>query len=873
MGSLLLDFRIKIYLSTKIDIIPEGITSCDPIVLIITRHSGIFRSSFPNRSVNFTRVVVCFLVSRPLLLFTCFVISGIILSGYLDISPGLLLLLMCIAFCAAVISYLYWRRASGIVLILLFFLIGVFYGIISFNQVNPDIFRYAGHWVTLEGVVCSEPDLRPDKVIYKLDLTGIEIGEEKSHLKARVLVQAPKSDKVYCFGDLLRVHGVLDRPDEPGNPGEFDYRSYLARQGIGVILRAPGSEDFVLLGVRGNWFMRQLLLLKKKIIAIQQQTLPADKAALVNGIVFGVQGQIPDKLWKTFSQTGIVHILSVSGMHVGLVLAGAIAFTELLGIPGIPGTLLVSLLVILYSLFCGMGPAVTRSALMSLMFLWSHRLGRKQDWPTTLSLAALIILLWKPAAIYDVGFQLSFSATWGILYLGPVISELLKKYTGWPAWIQTTIWVSLAAQLATLPLVALYYNIFSPVSLLANILAVPLTTVILALGVCSGILGLFSVFLAGLINACTSVVLDVFTAIVSLLNNLPGSFISVPSPPLIIIPVWFAILFFSERILNKKSASTTVRFLSEKRYAIILAAVLVAAVFFFKAPSEKQLVIHMIDVGQGESILIQFPAGKNMLVDTGGWSGEFVTGEGAGDKVVLPYLQRLGVHRLDVLLLTHPHEDHAGGAAAVIKGIPAALVIVSSAAQKAGALSGVSTEEDSYARLLEGFRKKGINIQAVKEGDRLLLDRDVEIKVLSPSSTRTYQVDDENNSSVVLMIRYGWQKFLLTGDIGVEDQQSLLESGIDLRADVLKIPHHGSKLLRSFVERVHPSLALISVGNHNRFFLPKPETVKLLNDLTIPVYRTDKGGAIILSTNGVKIRVKKGRGTNARQIRNPARKA
>ncbi|HAU32562.1 MAG TPA: DNA internalization-related competence protein ComEC/Rec2 [Desulfotomaculum sp.] len=803
-----------------------------------------------------------FLASRPLLIFTCLVISGIVLSVYLNIPPGFLLPLLCIVFFAAVIGYLFSWRVSGIALILLFFLIGVFYGAISNNQVNPDLFRYTGHWVTLEGVVCSEPDLRQDKVIYKLDLIKIKTGDEQSHLKARVLVQAPKPDKVYCFGDLLRVHGLLVRPDEPGNPGEFNYRFYLARQGIGVILRAPGSEDFVLLGVKGNPFMRQLLLLKKKIIMVQQQTLPADKAALVNGIVFGTQGQIPEKMWEVFSQTGIVHILSVSGMHVGLVLAGAIALAKLLNITGLPGTLLISLLVILYSLFCGMGPAVSRSALMALMFLWSHRLGRKQDWPTTLSLAALIILLWKPMAIYDVGFQLSFSATWGILYLGPVISELLKKYTGWPVWIQTTIWVSLAAQLATLPLVALYYNIISPVSLLANILAVPLTTVILALGVCSGILGLFSVFSAGLINACTSAVLDVFTAIVSLLNNLPGSFISVPSPPLIIIPVWFIVLFFSARIFNKKNASITIRFLFEKRNALVITVVIaVTAILFFKAPSEKQLVMHMIDVGQGESILIQFPAGKNMLVDTGGWNGELVTGAGAGDKVVVPYLQRLGIHRLDALLLTHSHEDHTGGAAAVVKSIPVALIIVSSAAQKTDLPSGASSEEDPYSRLLEGFQKKGVNLRAVKEGDRLMLDPDVEIKVLGPYLRRAYLTDDENNSSVVLMIRYGRQKFLLTGDISVEAQEGLLKSGADLRADILKIPHHGSKLIRSFVERVHPSFALISVGNRNRFFLPKPETVKLLKDLTIPVYRTDKDGAIILYANGSTIRVKTGRGT------------
>jgi len=814
------------------------------------------------------------LTPRPLVGLTFTFALGIILAANLNFNLELWVFFLGagILIIIALAGYFLAWRDNRRVIFLLFLILGFIYTRLSLAEINPDFLAYAGHWVTIRGVVSQEADVRADRIYYYLDARQITLGPQKQNIKGKVLVRVPVPAPVYGYGDLLTVHGVFIQPEEPGNPGQFNYRAYLARKNINTVLIVNDPKNVKHLGKeKSNPFMYAVLTVKEKLVKVNQKTLPLDQAALVNGIVFGTQGQIERETWDLFSQTGIVHILSVSGLHVGLVVAGILALLKVLRLAPVYTAPVTTVILLFYALLCGLGPAVTRATFMALLFLWAYHLNRAYDWPNTLAVAAFISLLWRPLSLYDLGFQLSFVATWGILYLGPLLNQFLNRFSAWPKGIRDTIWVTIAAQLGTLPLIIWYYNLFQPVSLLANIMAAPLTGLILALGTSASFLGLISLPLAGLINVSTSFVIEVFTGLVSFLRLIPGGIIYMATPPWYLVLAWYPLLFGVVNILSHKRKEE----IKEKRKAIlkvknkkiiylagfIFILVILSSALLSAKNKDKELTVHFIDVGQGDSILIQTPQGKNMLLDTGGWREEFIRGEGAGNKVVVPYLRRLGVRKIDVLALTHPHEDHAGGAKAVLENFPVKLMVISPIGLEPnkGATKLIPPE---YRQLLNRAIQKKIPLKVAKAGAFLPLDPALTIKILNPplpplKDTRS----DLNNASLVISLSYGKQRFLFTGDIELEAQKWLLEhKRADIKAQVLKVPHHGSRYLEAdFLKAVNPKIAVISVGARNNFGHPDQATLDLLARRKIFIYRTDLDGALILTTDGTNIWLKTGR--------------
>lgn len=789
--------------------------------------------------------------ARPLVFLTIAFAVGIAAFNMLGPSAEEVLALCGALFLLALLGYLRRWPCTFYVSLFLFAALGLFSAALASQKLNPAVLEYDGHWVTVEGTVVREADVRPDRVYYWLETERLICGEKVRELRASVLVRAPVKEPVYSYGDRLSVHGLIIKPKEPGNPGEFDYRAYLARRGVGAMMLVREPSAIQKLGVGGNSTRRALLKLKERLLTANQLTLPPEKAALVNGIVFGVQGPIEQKTRELFSEVGVVHILSVSGLHVGLVLGGVLF---LLGLGRFPPTWTApaaSVAVVLYAVLCGLGPAVSRATLMALFLLWARHLGRPYSWPATLAASALVILACDPFSLYDVGFQLSFAATWGILSLGPVLDGWFQRF-GWvPTWLRGIFWVTLAAQLATMPLTARYYNYISLVSLLANVVAVPLSGLLLALGAAAAAGGLLLPDLAHLINVSTSLVLDVFIALASLCRSLPGAVLYLPTPPWILVAAWYLFLgLVAWSCRREKNGAAQCAF---PRGKVLLAGFVALGVFLGALALNfswgDRLEVHFIDVGQGDSIFLKTPGGKCVLVDAGS--------DVAGEKVVVPYLRRLGVRQLDVVVVTHPHEDHAGGIPAVVKAFPVGLVLISPLTTEGSA----EPIPPSYHALLAEMVARGLEVKAAAAGDVLHLDPSLEVKVLGPpqpllSGTRS----DLNNASLVLQVRYGRQVLVLAGDAEAEAQQVLLGSGEALDCTVLKVPHHGSRyLLPSFVEALHPALAVISVGSRNSFGQPANEVLELLEKLGVLVYRTDLDGAVIFTTDGNKFKVKTGR--------------
>ncbi|MFX4261635.1 DNA internalization-related competence protein ComEC/Rec2 [Pelotomaculum propionicicum] len=810
-------------------------------------------------------------MNRPVVVLAVFFTAGILIGEITALKASVAFILAAFSFAAAAAGFLLsWQKNSRLLLVL-FLLLGLALSRLWAESGETALLNYDGQRVVLTGLVVSEPDVREDKVFYLLQARELTRAGETSPVSGLVRLQLKGSKRVFAYGDILRVSGLLARPDPAGNPGLFDYRTYLERQGISLILTARGDEAARKVGSGGaNPLQGAALAVKQKLSGAATYSLAPAQAAVLNGIIFGVQGLIDRDTRQAFSETGVVHILSVSGLHVGLVLAALLGLLRLLKLPPAWTAPLATPLLLAYAMMTGLNPAVTRAAAMALLFVWAHHFGRDSDWPTTLALAAMVILVRNPLQLYHPGFQLSFAATWGILYLGPFFTSVCAKFLRVPPGATGRLAVqafavTLAAQAATVPLVAWYYNLLSPVSLIANILAVPLTGLIMAFGVMAALLGQVWLPLAALVNVSTGYVLDIFLTMVGFFRSLPGAVIYLSTPPVLLAAAWYASLFAAEKVYAGRWGEAAAQLV--KRWAPVGAALaLVLVLIWWPWHNKREMTVHFIDVGQGDSILVQAPGGRNMLIDTGGRPGEFNAGTGTGDQVVEPYLRKTGVRAIDVLVLTHPHEDHSGGAVSLVKRFPVQMVLVSHAVEEEpSATAADGGREDgvpaAYTTLLDNIEGRGIPVEIALAGDRIALDSDLKIEVLSPAESHTVRSgSDINNSSLVIKVTFGRRSFIFTGDAELDEQRELLRGEADLKADVLKVPHHGSRsLLPALLELVRPEASVISVGAHNTFGHPDQATLNILSAAGTSVYRTDQDGAVIMRTDGNNLEISRGR--------------
>lgn len=543
------------------------------------------------------------------------------------------------------------------------------------------------------------------------------------------------------------------------------------------------------------------------------------------------------------STAGATHVLCVSGLHVGFVLAGTLLAAGVLGISRRWLPVAVLPVLAFYALMTGMGPAVLRASVMIMAVLWAARLDRERDWPTALAMAAGLLLLYNPSFMFEIGFQLSFAATWGILYTGPPLNEVFIKRWSLPRWVGTPLVVTAAAQLGTLPLLMYYFNLFTPVAPLANLLLVPLVGVIMLAGFMGSAAGLIFLPAAGLINAGTGLLIDLFLWLAGLLNGIPGGTAYLATPPRPAVLLWYAGLVLVVEAARGRFQLTGLH--RPKQGAVTAAGLLLILVIFWPWSSTGgRMQVHFLDVGQGDSILVRFPGGQTMLVDAGGRPGEPEEARQVGDAVVVPYLHRLGINKLDALVVTHPHDDHAGGVPAVVDKLSVRALVLS--------------RGPGYDDLLSQLESKRVPVYRVGAGQMLRLDNRVEVLVLGPGNdAEVLRKNNLNDNSLVLRLEYGDVSFLLTGDIEEQAQRQLLGGGAELRSDVLKVPHHGSRFYEPrFYQAVSPAYAVIQVGERNRFGHPAQKAVETLVSSGARVLRTDMDGAVLFISDGRELEIR-----------------
>lgn len=707
------------------------------------------------------------------------------------------------------------------------------------NRPPPDLARYVGRHVTIEGVVDTEADPGRTTAAFRVRVERIRANEGWRKTDGGVRASLNQYAN-YLPGTRLRLEGTVE---EPPVFAEFDYRAYLARQDVVAMMLRPEVEVLSEPGA-GN-VTAQVARLRLALDRGIQRSLPEPEASLGAGIAFGRDSTLPDDVYEDFRATGLAHLVAVSGSNVSLV--AALVFIVAVPIMGRKWAMLPAAgLIAFYVVSAGMSASVVRAAIMAAVFLFGAALGRQQSALPALGAAAVLMTAWSPSAAADAGFQLSVAATAGLIVFGPWLHYALRagaRRAGLGPFIPGLVLLagalSLAATVATLPLVWVTFGRVSLVGPLANLVAEPLFVVAFTLSALTAVAGAAWPEAGWAAGLAAYYPLAFLTWFAETLGGVPLASAAVPGRSSTVAAAAYvamgAVAWPAYRHLAPAEPGGGRHRHTGMVRGIALAAVaggmaiaaLLTGVGREGGPGEMEITV--LDVGQGDAILVTTPHGRRYLVDGGPSGIELARELGA----VLPHWER----RIEGAFLTHPQEDHAGGLPAIF------------ARYRVGAAFDTGAENPTGTLREYGARAPGRKV--LGQGDSFEADG-VRFEVLWPP--RGLSTDDLNGSSLVLRITYGETAALLTGDLGVEGQQALLAT-TQLSADILKVPHHGSKTTSAaFLFAVEPSVAVIPVGAGNRYGHPAQETLDALAGAV--VLRTDQHGRVTVASDGKRITVR-----------------
>jgi len=681
--------------------------------------------------------------------------------------------------------------------------------------------------VTVEARLAQEPvGWASDRVRLLLEVLAVHAGPERLPASGRVqLTVYGELAMRLGEGQRVLVEARLHPPVGYRNPGGFDYPAHLRREGVVLVGHARADRLTALAPDAPPWPVR----VKRWAVAVISARLPETSGALLAGLLIGERSQLPRESDEAFRRAGVYHVLAVSGFNVALLAGAVFAGLATCGIPRRATAVVAAIVLVGFAVVVGGQPSVLRATLMGLLLLAALLLDRESQLVNALALAGLALLVWRPGDLREPGFQLSFAATAGIVYLAPGLAAALTA-RGWPGWVAAAVAVSLGAQAAVTPVMLTHFNQLSVIGVAANLAVVPLAGVATTLGMLALLLELLSTTVAGLLFGALWVVLLALRAAVRLAAAVPAAMVHLPAPTTTTVLAWYAALLLIPRAAASARAWLAV--------GLLLVAVLGLSAWPWLRPTERLLRVTFLDVGQGDATLVELPDGPRLLVDGGpGGARRFDVGE----HVLAPFLWNRPLARLDAVALSHWDIDHSGGLAAVLRHFRVDE-FWESGRPGTGAPETVAALERSRAPR-----------RVLGAGQRLWLGRSP-VTVLGPA---TGPVPTGNDQSLVLRLDWRGVSLLLTGDLGTHGEAALLDRGEPLRALVLKVAHHGSRTSSGtpFLDAVRPVLAVVSVGVRNPFRHPSPEALARLDAVGARVFRTDRDGAVILETDGRVLRV------------------
>lgn len=628
-----------------------------------------------------------------------------------------------------------------------------------------------------------------------------------------------KNKKLLEYGDLIEIKGEYSAPEVARNYKGFDYSQYLKTLNIYGTIKVEESKI-----INKNQLSPILISInniKEKMIDNANRNMPKRTANLLLGILIGERDNIQEDIIESFRTSNLSHILAVSGAHTSYIILGITYLISKSKTPKRIGYIITIINLLIFIIITGASYSVVRACIMAIVVIGAKICYRKENFFTSICISLIIILIQNPFAINDIGLKLSFMGTAGIVIFNKSITNFFIKLKIKQK-IAEALSVTFSAQLMIMPITILNFNTISLTFFISNILASPLLGIII-------IFGFISIFISSILNPISKIlflILHIFLELLILVSKvtekIPGSSILVRTPNILFAIVYYIlILFFNYFFVIKQNPTRRfhkkiIKIITIKNIkngfkviaVVFLIMLLLTRIVRIINPTLK---IYFIDVGQGDSTLIVTPKNKKILID----GGEGKT------NVLFQYLLDRRINKIDYIIISHFDSDHCNGLIEIIEKMRVENIV----------MSKQSKESEEYKKILEIIKQKNIKVSSVKAEDKIIIEKNLYTKILNPAEKFEFQ--DLNNNAIVAKLVYKNFSMLFTGDIEKAEENLAKKYKNELKSTILKVAHHGSKTSTSeeFLKYVEPQIALIGVGENNKFGHPNQITIEKLKNI------------------------------------------
>lgn len=628
-----------------------------------------------------------------------------------------------------------------------------------------------------------------------------------------------KNKKLLEYGDLIEIKGEYSAPEVARNYKGFDYSQYLKTLNIYGTIKVEESKI-----INKNQLSPILISInniKEKMIDNANRNMPKRTANLLLGILIGERDNIQEDIIESFRTANLSHILAVSGAHTSYIILGITYLISKSKTPKRIGYIITIINLLIFIIITGASYSVVRACIMAIVVIGAKICYRKENFFTSICISLIIILIQNPFAINDIGLKLSFMGTAGIVIFNKSITNFFIKLKIKQK-IAEALSVTFSAQLMIMPITILNFNTISLTFFISNILASPLLGIII-------IFGFISIFISSILNPISKIlflILHIFLELLILVSKvtekIPGSSILVKTPNILFAIVYYIlILFFNYFFVIKQNPTRrfhkkiikiiTIKNIKNAFKVIAVVFLIILLLTRIVRIINPTLKIYFIDVGQGDSTLIVTPKNKKILID----GGEGKT------NVLFQYLLDRRINKIDYIIISHFDSDHCNGLIEIIEKMRVENIV----------MSKQSKEREEYKKILEIIKQKNIKVSSVKAEDKIIIEKNLYTKILNPAEKFEFQ--DLNNNAIVAKLVYKNFSMLFTGDIEKAEENLAKKYKNELKSTILKVAHHGSKTSTSeeFLKYVEPQIALIGVGENNKFGHPNQITIEKLKNI------------------------------------------